>query len=156
MARTIATGLKQTQINTGACSFFAYGPPSRKSRTAFGSVTDGLSNTTLLGEKHVASTGLGGAANASDGSWGYWFPSDWKSWMVVRNSKFALGNGPNDNTGDYRKKLGSWHPGMCQFVMGDGSVRSLPNSTSTEILLLAADRRDGRARQPTPVITESK
>ncbi|MDY3562224.1 DUF1559 domain-containing protein [Gemmata sp. JC673] len=119
-----------------------------KSRTSFASVTDGLSNTTLLGEKHVPSTGIGQPANAGDGTWGYWYISDWKTWMVVRNAKFALGKGSSDNTGDYRKKLGSWHTGVCQFLVGDGSVRSVNNNTSTEVLLLAADRRDGRADNP--------
>ncbi len=117
--------------------------PSRVSRTTFASVTDGLSNTTLLGEKHVAANGLGKQANASDGTYAYWFASDWKSWMVIRNSKFVLGRGPSDNTGDYRKKLGSWHPGICQFLLGDGSVRGISNTVDTDTLLHLADRRDG-------------
>jgi prepilin-type N-terminal cleavage/methylation domain-containing protein len=117
--------------------------PNRQSRTTFASVTDGLSNTSLLGEKHVASNGLGKQANASDGSYAFWHVSDWKTWMVIRNSKFVLGRGPSDNTGDYRKKLGSWHPGICQFLLGDGSVRAISNTIDTDTLLHFADRRDG-------------
>ncbi|MFO0927738.1 MAG: DUF1559 domain-containing protein [Gemmataceae bacterium] len=124
--------------------------PNVRSRTNFASVTDGLSNTTLLGEKHVPAVALGQAANAGDGTWGFWHVSDWKTWMVIRNAKFALGGGSQDNTGDYRKKLGSWHTNVTQFLMGDGSVRSLNNNTSTEVLLLAADRRDGRVDNPLP------
>ncbi|MBN9524157.1 DUF1559 domain-containing protein [bacterium] len=121
-----------------------------RSRTSFASVTDGLSNTTLLGEKHVTANGLGKVANVSDGTWGYWYISDYKTWMNVRNSKATLGAGPKDESSRYQTKLGSWHTGICQFVMGDGSVRGLNNSTSTEVLLLAADRRDGRADNPLP------
>lgn len=121
-----------------------------KSRTSFASVTDGLSNTTLLGEKHVTSNGLGKVANVSEATWGYWYVSDYKTWMVVRNSKVTLGAGPRDESSRYQTKLGSWHTGICQFLLGDGSVRSLSNNTSTEVLLLAADRRDGRADNPLP------
>lgn len=126
------------------------GRTGRKSRTSFASVTDGLSNTTLLGEKHVTANGLGKVANASEGTWGYWYQSDYKTWMIIRNSKAALGAGPRDESSRYQTKLGSWHSGICQFAMGDGSVRSLNNSTSTEVLLLAADRRDGRVDNPLP------
>ncbi len=122
--------------------------PNRRSRTSFASVTDGLSNTSLLAEKHVPAASVGQAANVGDGTWGFWHIDDWKTWMVVRNAKFPLASGPNDNTGDYRKKHGSWHPGVCQFLVGDGSVRSVTTSVSTEVTLLAADRRDGRADNP--------
>jgi prepilin-type N-terminal cleavage/methylation domain-containing protein len=121
-----------------------------RSRTSFASVTDGLSNTTLLGEKHVTSNGLNKVANVSEGTWGYWYVSDYKTWMIVRNSKATLGMGPKDESSRYQTKLGSWHSGVCQFVLGDGSVRSVSNSTSTEVLLLAADRRDGRVDNPLP------
>lgn len=121
--------------------------PSVKSRTGFASVTDGLSNTTLLGEKHLPAVALGKPANQGDGSYAFWHVSDWKTWMIIRNSKFPLGKGPADNTGDFRKKLGSWHPGICQFLIGDGSVRGISNTVDTETLLHLADRRDGRVFQ---------
>ncbi len=121
--------------------------PSRRSRTNFASVTDGLSNTTLLGEKHTPASALRKQANAGEGTWGFWHVSDWKTWMVVRNSKFTMANGPNDTTGDYRKKLGSWHPAVAQFLMGDASVRGISKTIDTETLLHIADRRDGTTIQ---------
>lgn len=121
--------------------------PNRQSRTNFGSVTDGLSNTTLLAEKHLTTGALGKHANQGDGTYAFWHINDWKTWMVIRNSKFVLGNGPNDTSGDYKKKLGSWHPGVCQFLIGDGSVRPISNTIDTQTLLLLADRRDGTATQ---------
>lgn len=126
------------------------GNTGRRSRTSFASVTDGLSNTTLLGEKHVPASGLGKVANVGEGTWGYWYVSDYKTWMMVRNAKATLGTGPKDESSRYQTKHGSWHSGVCQFVLGDGSVRSLSTSTSTEVLLLAADRRDGRTDNPLP------
>jgi prepilin-type processing-associated H-X9-DG protein len=41
--------------------------------------------------------------------------------------------------------FGSKHPGGAQFAMGDGSVRTLANSTSGTILSLLARRDDGQA-----------
>jgi prepilin-type N-terminal cleavage/methylation domain-containing protein/prepilin-type processing-associated H-X9-DG protein len=117
--------------------------PGMKSRTGFASVTDGLSNTSLLAEKHIPSEALGKVANVGEGTWAFWHISDWKTWMVIRNSKFVLGRGPKDNTGDYRKKIGSWHPGVCNFLMGDGSVRGITQTIDTTTLLHLADRRDG-------------
>ena len=121
--------------------------PSRRSRTNFASVTDGLSNTTLLAEKHTPTAGLRRQANAGDGTWGYWYVSDWKTWMIIRNSKFPMATGPNDTVGDYRKKFGSWHPAVAQFLMGDASVRPINKTIDTETLLHIADRRDGTTIQ---------
>jgi prepilin-type processing-associated H-X9-DG protein len=39
--------------------------------------------------------------------------------------------------------FGSWHPGICQFVFCDGSVRSLSTSVSPVTLGLLAQRNDG-------------
>jgi len=45
---------------------------------------------------------------------------------------------PNDGYG-----FGSWHPGVCQFALGDGSVRSLPVTTTLSIVLMLSDVSDG-------------
>jgi hypothetical protein len=44
-------------------------------------------------------------------------------------------------------KFGSSHPGICQFVLCDGSVRGLGNTLDARILGLLAQRNDG---QPIP------
>jgi len=120
--------------------------PNRKSRTNFASVTDGLSNTTLLGEKHTPASSLRKQANVGEGTWGFWHASNWKSWMIVRNSKFPMARGPNDVDTNYQKKLGSWHPAVAQFLMGDASVRGITKTIDVETLLHIADRRDGTTR----------
>jgi hypothetical protein len=55
-----------------------------------------------------------------------------------------LANGPTDS---FRpaERFGSYHPGICQFVFGDGSVRSVPNSTNILILTAIALPDDGQA-----------
>jgi prepilin-type processing-associated H-X9-DG protein len=42
----------------------------------------------------------------------------------------------------YNLQFGSWHPGVCQFVMADGSVQTLANSTDVVVLDRLADRKD--------------
>jgi prepilin-type processing-associated H-X9-DG protein len=42
-------------------------------------------------------------------------------------------------------QFGSWHPGVCQFVMADGSVRALPVSINPTVLGYLAQRNDGQA-----------
>jgi hypothetical protein len=37
------------------------------------------------------------------------------------------------NTGAVYAGFGSWHPGICQFLFGDGSIRSLENTTSIRV-----------------------
>ncbi|RCS46131.1 DUF1559 domain-containing protein [Bremerella cremea] len=115
-----------------------------KSQTNFASITDGLSNTSVLAEKHVPTSSINKHARDGDGTLYYWYVSDWKTWMIIRNSKFPLARGSNDKNQDYQKKLGSYHPGICQFLMADGSVKNVPTNVNSEFTLLMADRRDGR------------
>lgn len=115
-----------------------------RSQTDFASITDGTSNTSLLGEKYVPTNNLNRHANVGDGTMYYWHIEDWKTWMIIRNSKFPLMRSPNITTGEYRKSFGSHHPGVSQFLLGDGSVRPVAVTIDPENLLLMADRRDGR------------
>ena len=43
----------------------------------------------------------------------------------------------------YKLGIGSWHPGVCQFVLCDGSVRALSNDIDTVALRYLAVRDDG-------------
>jgi hypothetical protein len=42
-------------------------------------------------------------------------------------------------------RFGSWHPGVCQFVMGDGAVRVIRNEIDLTTLGYLAHRFDGNA-----------
>jgi prepilin-type processing-associated H-X9-DG protein len=44
--------------------------------------------------------------------------------------------------GIYARKFGSWHPGVCQFVFCDGSVRAIRTSIDTANLRRLAVRND--------------
>jgi prepilin-type N-terminal cleavage/methylation domain-containing protein len=117
-----------------------------KSNTRLAMIEDGTSNTFLAGEKHVPS-GMFGQLKVGDGPIysGAWscFPGR------IAGVEDPLARGPHDLTpsegGDavFARRFGSWHPGVCQFVLADGSIR--PTSTAVDGITLRrfAVRNDG-------------
>src|SRR5262249_16943695 len=104
---------------------------SFKGLTSFASITDGLSNTFLAGEKHVRE-GMFGRAKVGDGSI---YNGVWTTYSGrLLGPDDPLAQGPNDVTPStqadafYARKFGSYHPGVCQFVLCDGSVKVVRNS----------------------------
>jgi hypothetical protein len=60
---------------------------------------------------------------------------------------FPLGQGPNDTSGTYHCRFGSYHPGVCQFVAADGHVLTLSNSIDMNTLGLLCTISDGQVVQ---------
>ena len=119
---------------------------SFKSNTNFASLSDGLSNTLLVGEKHLPKTGLY-RLKAGDGPA---FSGAWTAYSGrLGGIEDPLGNGANDFTkslsgdGYWARKFGSWHTGICQFGLGDGSVRAIKVSVDTTNLRRLSVRNDG-------------
>lgn len=110
-----------------------------RSLTSMASVTDGLSNTLMIGERHVPISGIGIEETMGDGP-------VLSGWAYVSMRKAGVGRGlakgPNDTVSG-RGTFGSWHPGICNFVLGDASVRSIKNTIDTENLGRLAQRADG-------------
>jgi prepilin-type N-terminal cleavage/methylation domain-containing protein len=107
------------------------------SLTRIASITDGTSNTFLAGEKHVHRERFG-TRDAGDNSV---FNSDFASSSVRpagRTRRIAI-----SLTDGAASKFGSYHPGICQFVFCDGSVRAIPIAISGDILERLAVRNDG-------------
>ena len=107
----------------------------------FASIRDGTSNTIFVGEKHVQEGGFGRRA--------YHDSSIYNGDRLEVSSRFAgpgygLARSPKEG---FNYNFGSYHPGVCQFVFGDGSVRTLANSIDTVVLGYLANRKD---RQPIP------
>ena len=102
---------------------------------SFAEITDGLSNTVLAGEKHVPTTGFNapnsGDGPAYNGDKGYSFRALGGSSLIVRLPTSTA------------RGFGGPHTGVCNFVLGDGSVRALRSSLDGTILGLLAQINDG-------------
>jgi prepilin-type N-terminal cleavage/methylation domain-containing protein/prepilin-type processing-associated H-X9-DG protein len=113
----------------------------------FSHITDGTSNTFMVGEKHVPQ-GMFGRLKVGDG------PIYQGSWTCfagrIAGIEDPLARGPNDITpsggivdGIYARKFGSWHTGVVNFVFCDGSVRMIRTSIDSANLRRLAVRNDG-------------
>ena len=104
------------------------------------SVRDGLTNTFLAGERHVLADNL--LDPEADGS-GF-DGSRFYTHSRVGGPGAPLAAGPNDDVlGLDLFAFGSSHPGVVQFVLGDGSVRPVATTIDTVTLGRACNRRDG-------------
>jgi prepilin-type N-terminal cleavage/methylation domain-containing protein/prepilin-type processing-associated H-X9-DG protein len=112
------------------------------SQTKLYDITDGTSNTFLLGEKHSVLSRWGQSGMWGEGAiWNGDYPRNFA--RIAGLSLWNLGQGPNDATGPFHCKFGSWHPGICQFVFADGHVVALSNATDMTTLQILAVRNDG-------------
>lgn len=134
-----------------------------QSATTFASINDGLSNTLFAGEKHVPVDFLGQknqdqldgpiyrhkVASADLHIRGWTVRRAGVGWGIIRrpDEKCGLSDTGSPRDTVCGSAFGSYHPGVCQFLLGDGSVRSLNNTLSETTLELLARRNDG---QPTP------
>jgi prepilin-type N-terminal cleavage/methylation domain-containing protein len=118
------------------------------SRSDFTTARDGLSNTAVIGEKHVRPNQFG--VNAEGDSPIF---NDDNPWAVTRVMGRQTNVTPNidrllaaGSTDSFRpsERFGSYHPGVCQFVFGDGSVRAIANTTAVNVLTLLAIPDDGQ------------
>lgn len=98
-------------------------------------ITDGLSHTLLLGEKHIP-----------PGQFGE-YPADCNTYdghNIVCSTRtagpgFPIASSPSD----MRVLFGGPHVGICMFAFADGSVRPVRNSVSEFTLGLLSHRSDG-------------
>jgi hypothetical protein len=61
------------------------------------------------------------------------------------NTNGEYRNAAFDSGGGTALGFGSWHSGVCQFLLGDGAVRSIPVTTPLNILAAFSDVSDGTA-----------
>lgn len=102
----------------------------------FASFLDGLSNTLLVGEKHVPLGNFGV---------GWWDCSTYNGDYYVCSSRGAGPSYPLARTPDELGwKFGSYHPQICQFCFADGRVQPLVVTIDPYTLGLLAQRADGQ------------
>ena len=138
-------------------------------------ITDGLSSTLKIGEKHITRGrwvgdshsgrndgtslygmkygGLNGTTAINDPDKTYVYPQGGELFMARNLKNHPLGRGEQDVFTDINAsgaaQFGSWHPGSCNFVLCDGSVATLSVSIDQTLLEQLAQRKDGSsARLP--------
>ena len=118
------------------------------SQTRFRKIKDGLTHTIFVGEKHVVpgtfgtNTPANVRAQTGDGSI---YNGD-HPWVISRAAgrQFPIA----DRNSDFNSQFGSWHSGVCQFAMGDGSVQTVSNDIDPLTLGRLAQRDDGQVVGP--------
>jgi prepilin-type N-terminal cleavage/methylation domain-containing protein/prepilin-type processing-associated H-X9-DG protein len=120
--------------------FGNYAPPGAKlvtwrSRTSFRDLTDGTSQTVLVGEKHVRPSRFGIAQE--DGS--IYNGDHPGNFSRCGGPGYPLAKSPTDK---FNNNFGSYHDNLCNFLLGDGSVRSARVFMSTDILGRLTIRND--------------
>lgn len=97
-----------------------------RSKTKFGEVTDGLSNTFAFGETR------GGPISGTDPTEYVWIAAP----TLPASSSWLLGE-------DNYYEFSSNHTGISNFTLGDGSVRSVSTSLDGQVWLRACGMGDG-------------
>jgi prepilin-type N-terminal cleavage/methylation domain-containing protein len=125
-------------IGSGGNGAIVQNTPSNPQQITLLAITDGTSNTILLGEKRLDLAKLG--QYQSDDNEGY--TAGW-DWDTVRHTNLpplpcVPGSGSSDN-------FGSTHPGGSMFLMGDGSARFIPYSINPTTFKYLGYRNDGKA-----------
>ncbi|MDR3197569.1 MAG: DUF1559 domain-containing protein [Planctomycetaceae bacterium] len=163
MPFTIAqsNGLSSGTISTNDADYKQY-----TLTTSFATWQDGTTNQLILGEKHVPTTELkneGGTDSSTGSKWdgSYLFISQnlpnhvlriihahndgtvGDSFGLVQKKEITPGTSSTTPTDYAELGFGSYHSGVVNFCLGDGSVRGVSLTVSPTILAYLADINDG-------------
>ena len=111
---------------------------SWRGKETLATLLDGTSCTMLVGEKHVRPREQGraigdGSIFNGDHEWCY-ARIGGPGWPLIRHVEDTL---------NWTGRFGSYHPGICQIVLADGSVRALQATINSTILGRITVRNDG-------------
>ena len=145
-------------INLDATPDQSLGPFFRNSKTRYRDITDGVSNTLAIGERHngpiVDSSGnpIGVAPHPNFEN--AWFaavrdvdtPDDDHGHMVLFDTEFAPNNPPPGGAGADRGVAGP-HAGVAQFAFMDGSVHTISQDIDLDVYRALSSIRGGEPIQ---------
>jgi hypothetical protein len=120
-----------------------------RGRDSMARITDGTSNTLIVGEKHIRNDEFGQCCSEADADGSYLFSDgSWREYQVAANLRLRFGKGPQDNGNgaDPARDVGfgSYHPGTIQFLAADGSVKGISQTVSESIRRKLGDAGDGQ------------
>jgi len=122
-------------------------------RISFKDIEDGLSNTIFVGEKHICSPCNDRGKSIPDG-FGLKTFDDNSVYNPDFHRTIARYGGvgspiavATDESIPPYSNFGSWHPGVCQFVFGDGRAQAVSNSIDPLVLDTLCVRNDGQVIQ---------
>lgn len=108
------------------------------------SITDGTSNTIMVGETIPAQVACSNFWNQNGATFGTTVPINWVTLRPVCSDGGTWGSADWQCRYSYAAKgAKSKHPGGANFAMGDGSVRFLKNSTSLTTYCALGSRNGG-------------
>lgn len=134
--------------SSGQRVFYRNGVMHLNSKNGFRDLTDGSSNIFMVGETRYCLTPAGRA----DGYHNGWASSTkldaWGTPLVLAAAREQINSDPRDgmktDTLNVMTKLfGSFHPGGCEFLMGDGSVHFIPETIDLATYQTLAKISDG-------------
>lgn len=153
---------KLTTYMSGTNKLDDYG--SFQPRDTFARMSDGTSNQFIFGEKHIPSSKIGVCNNntiqeAWDcGLWGLYVggrhlsasrPAVTEGQLIsgIANGPSAGNNVPEPLPPNFSEQysFGSAHSGVCNFLMGDGSVQSVSATSPPLLIARLTDVSDGNA-----------
>ena len=116
-------------------------------RSSVKHVPDGLSKTAILAEKHLWRGERGKAgeptrAGGRDNPPLMIMEQNMGDQMWVNPERGGIARSAEETSNN--TTFGSWHPGVCHFLMADGAVRSVDVSIDDTTLVNLCDRRDGQ------------
>jgi len=124
-------------------------------RDTFARITDGTSNTAIIAEKHITQNYLGKCCRDNHGPEGrdgyiYWNRGNgnpaYGEYWVAGAVELGIARNPLEGEGlqvNSVPALGSWHPGVCNFLFADGSVQAINVSITQTMLTAIGGANDG-------------
>jgi prepilin-type N-terminal cleavage/methylation domain-containing protein/prepilin-type processing-associated H-X9-DG protein len=103
-------------------------------------ITDGTSNTLMVGEKRLNLQFLGQVQKDDDTGYASGWDAD-----VIRQTEIAPAPDYAAASGDGERRFGSSHPARFNAVFADGSVRSVAYSVTPALFRSVGDKADGQA-----------
>ena len=127
--------------------------PVVTSRLSIGGVTDGMTYTAFIGEKHLNPTRLGQRGYDNPYNVGH-MASSYAGGVKIASLGLAksptddvvtLSNADGNGVTDMNYyRYGSWHPGVSQFAFGDARVVPVKNHADRTALYSMSHRGDGQ------------